>query len=1121
MAETLPAQIENLRASIAGLEAQRAVLGDAIVNPALAALHQQLSILEAQVVAQAIPAEERRLVTILFADIVGSTSLAEKLDPEEWRRIVEKVHVTLGKVIFDHHGTIGQYLGDGLLAFFGARQSSEHDPENAVRSALDGQQALANLSLSEKLQLRFGVHTGLVVVGDLGENEHKEYTATGDAVNLAARLQSSAPPGGILISHDTYRYIRGVFDVSPRPIIPVKGKSEPVKTYLVRRAKPRPFRSVTRGVAGVETRTIGRETEMQALQAAYICAFEQHATIWAQLMSEPGVGKSRLMEDMGDWLELREETYRLLRARAFPDDINQHFALVRRLWFDRFQIADDTPLDQAEKKWVERFKELSGQLENEEAAHALGLLVGLPFQNSHHIGAMRNDPTQVKGRALVVSRDLIKAVQQHYPVVLFLEDLQWADIASWEYLMGVFLEDTRTDQPNGAFILGAARPDWHPPNALVELTKVVNVNETSGSWGTLVSLTPLSNQSTRELARELFQRVDNIPDQLIDLIVERSEGVPYFAEEIVNWMVDHGILEVGDECWRFHPDKLREQPLPATLQHLLLTRLSSLSPTERAALQRGAIFGRRFWTGGVEALGISGGAEMLGHLQPRGFVEAQPESSFQGDTEWSFHHNLLQEVTYESVLKRERAVLHKEAAGWLERQARQAGRLDEFAGLLGEHYERAGELSNAVDWYLLAGKRAMGQGASREAKDFFTKALELLPPVDRERRWQALLGREEAYTILSEPDLRKADIVSMLDLAQLLRNDQYLAKAYYRQALFGLQIASEQIVQPACLAAIEVARRCGNDLIEIETLAVQSEWDIYKDKNAALNNIDDALRRARCLGDNNVLADILYRAAFCYSEAGIFARLFPLLIEQIELSHKLGDRFQEASGLGNLGASYITIGLYKQARQVLKRARRIHEDLEAHRDLAYHLGNLGESYLATGDLRQTRTYFEQGLEVIRKASDARGTIFALLNLGRLLLIESDFIGAARRFTEVCQMASSQGMSFFVWEATIGLAFCAAMQGQVEEARRDNLEAWGYLRQYGWTGMGYPGWTYHTCAETFDILGDTETMWAVIESGHQALLDMAEKVDVPEWRQSFLENVPDHRWIMETWEHKAH
>jgi class 3 adenylate cyclase len=263
MTDSLQDQMAGLRHSIAGLEAQRRMLGDMVVDPAVAALRVQLAVLEGQAASQAVPAEERRLVTILFMDMVGSTSMAEALDPEEWRQVVATFHGALGQAVTGHRGEVAQYLGDGLLAFFGAKGASEDDPENAIRAALDGQSRVASAVASKALQLRAGVHTGLVIIGELGDTSHKEFTASGDAMNLAARLQSAAPAGGILISQDTYRYVRGVFDLTPRPPLTVKGKSEPVQTYLVRRAKPRPFRSAARGVAGVETRMIGREVEMQ------------------------------------------------------------------------------------------------------------------------------------------------------------------------------------------------------------------------------------------------------------------------------------------------------------------------------------------------------------------------------------------------------------------------------------------------------------------------------------------------------------------------------------------------------------------------------------------------------------------------------------------------------------------------------------------------------------------------------------------------------------------------------------------------------------------------------------------------------------------------------------------
>jgi class 3 adenylate cyclase/tetratricopeptide (TPR) repeat protein len=1115
----LQVQIDKLRASINGLEAQRGVLGDAIVDPALAALRQQLALLEEQAATLAKPAEERRMVTILFADMVGSTALAEKLDPEEWRQVVEKIHTTLGKVVVAHHGIIGQYLGDGLLAFFGAKASSENDPENAIRAALYGQAAVEALPLPEKVQLRVGIHSGLVVVGDLGEAEHKEFTASGDAMNLAARLQAAAPPGGILISQDTYRYVRGVFNVTPRPLITVKGKSEPIKTFLVRGTKPRPFRTVTRGVAGVETRTIGREPEMNALQAAYLRAYEQHGVAWAQLVSDPGLGKSRLMDDMNDWLELREERYRILRARAFPDDTNQPFALIRRMWFDRFQIAEDMPLDQAEKKWVERFKEFSGQENNEEAAHALGLLAGLPFQNSPYIGAMRKDPTQVKGRSTVVSRDLLKAVRREAPIVVMLEDLQWADTASWEYLMEVFLGEAAGEQPNGMFILGAARPEWRPPEALLRVFESsLSTQYTSDSWGIQISLTLLPEGATRELARELLQRVQDVPEGLLELIVERSEGVPYFAEEIVNWMIDHRILETHEEQWRFLPDKLKEQPLPATLQHLLLTRLSSLSQPERIALQRGAIFGRRFWTGGVEALGVSGGAEMLGHLQPRGFVEAQSESAFAGDTEWSFHHNLLQEVTYESVLKRERADLHREAAAWLERQARLAGRLDEFAGLLGEHYERAGELSTAADWYLRAGRRAMEQGAPREARGFFTKALELLPPVDRERRWQALSGRQEAYSVMSEAELEKADLNAMLELARSFDDDRYLAEVSYRRALFGTRIGSGEVAFQAAEETLTAARRSGNEALEIKALAIQAMDGLYKgEKSAVINAIEAVLARARQLGDEGVLADVLFRAAFLYSELIDVDKSYPLMVEQIEVAHRIGNRTVEVIGLGNLGSGYLWLGLYKQARVILEQARQRAEALSARRAMAYALMNLGETYLNTGDLRQARRLGEESLEAIIRSEDARGKAFILNDLGYIYLAQGDIYSASRRFQEGKETALGRGLDHLVYELTAGLAACSVMEGNLEEAHQYVSEVWDYLKEHGATGMANVIKVYRVCAEVFEALDEKEALREVIEAGHKELMELAAHIQAPEWRQSFLENVPDNRAIVEMWE----
>lgn len=1119
MEDPIRAQIVKIRASIRGLEAQRSLLGDAIVNPAIESLQQKLTQLEQRATEQSTPTEERSIVTILFTDMVGSTSMAEKLDPEDWRQIVSKTHTAIGEAITNHHGMIAQYLGDGLLAFFGAKEAGENDPENAIRAALQAQSAVTNLLSEEKVQVRIGIHTGLVVVGEMGAEAHKEFTASGDAVNLAARLQSAAPPGGVLVSHDTYRYVRGVFDVTLTPPLTIKGRSEPVKTYMVRGAKPRPFRSVARGVAGVETRTVGREQEVLSLHSAYRRAFEGHSLVWAQLVGDPGVGKSRMLEDMSDWLELRTENIRLLRARAFPEDTNQPFALVRRMWFDRFQIAEDVPLELAERKWVECFREFSGMEDYEEPAHALGLMMGLPFLNSPHIKAMRKDPIQVMGRALVVSQNLIKMVRQHHPVVLMLEDLHWTDFASWDYLMEVFLCGAELEQPNGLFILGAARLDWQPPQDLVALLATSSQpGQGNGKWGLQIPLAPLTDQAIRLLAQQLLRKALDVPEQVIDLIVERSEGVPYFTEEIVNWFIDHGILDTRNEEWHFSAEKSQGQPLPTTLQHLLLTRLNSLSKPERVILQRGAIFGRQFWTGGVEALGVTKGTQTLRRLQPRGFVEEQPISAFQGETEWSFHHNLLHEVTYESVLKRERADLHRRAASWLEKQASQADRLDEFAGLLGDHLKRAGELSLAADWYLRAGKRAMDQGSPREARGFYTQAIDLLQPVDHERCWQALLGREEALSVLNETEPRKSDINALLELARTMDNKNHLAEAYFRQAKLESLLLDIEGLDQAVQNALTVSRSNGDKVIEVKALAVATEADGWKgDKVSAEKHIKEVLDLAQSLGDDNVLSFVVYCVAHSYGLMDDFAKCYSFLNQQIELDHRLGNRAREAIGLGNLGALYLAMGLYQQSQTMIELERQICETIGNHDNVGWALRNLGESYWKEGNLQKARQVLEKALIEILPSQEARGRIACLDSLGFVLLAMGDVTGAADLFGQAHQQAREKDMEGLICETSAGLAACLLMQGKLYEASNYAHGAWNYIKDHCWVGMTNPVKVSLICLEVFDALAEEGNIRAVLENGHKSLMEVANTINIPEWRQSFLKAVPENRALLEKWE----
>jgi class 3 adenylate cyclase/predicted ATPase len=1092
------AQLEQLRASLQVLEAQRVLLGDAI-EPALQAVRAQIAALEADLLPPT-SAEERRIVTVLFSDIVGSTSLAEDMDAEDWRTVVNVVHTIVGRAIQRHGGVIMQYQGDGVVAIFGVPAPHEQDPENAIRAGLEMQAELAQLTTEPRIQMRVGIHTGPVVLGSIGSDVKREYAAFGDPMNLAARLQAAAPTGGVLISHDTYRYVRGVFDLTPQPPIKVKGKSEPVQTYVVHRARPRPFRTVTRGVAGIEIQTIGREAELQRIQDAFQSVCREASVQWVQITGEAGVGKSRLLSDARDALDLQPERFRWLRARAFQGDEKHAFMLVRRLWFDRFEIAEDAPLAEAQARWLDQFASLCGS-NREETAQALGLLLGLPYNDSLHIGALRRDPAQVKGRAYVASRELLSAMRAEQPIVMLLEDLHWADPSSWEYLTRLLLEETPADQ-QGVLVVATARREWNPPPVLIQHAGYLPIE-----------LMPLPESACRHLVFALLQRVEHVPDSIVQLIVQRSEGVPYFVEEIINWFLDHGIINTSHEPWLFDAARFHAKPLPATLQHLLLTRISMLAEAERLTLQYGSIFGRNLWEGGLAALGLPDCASTLRRLQPRGFFEAQPESSLAGEKEWTFHHSLLQEVAYESVLKRTRRELHKGAAVWLEAQARQAGRLDEFTGLLADHFDRAGETTVAADWYLRAGTRALFQGAFREARLAFERVLELVPPSDHLRCWQAWLGRNDAVKALGDRVAHQESLTALLELAPHL-GPVYLAEAHYRKALL-LEAAGDY---PASLTEYQIAvtnaRQSHATGLEIRIMGMLLLCQTrLNDAVSAAATVQQVLSRIDELDEIDSIR-VLSNVATYYIGSGDLARAAQLYQEQAAIAQRLGDRAIQANALVNLGYTYMQLGMYEAGRTTLQQALHLYETIGARRELAYARLNLGLIYWRSAELDTALDL----LQSMQAELAAVGDTFAEASrqfYQALVLEQLNEMHDARQQYEIARAIYAEaGTLGNAADALAGLVRCNLALHAHDTAQRNMAELWNFLRRRDTQGMEFPLRAYLTCAEASMILGDNDSAREAIEAGYQELIARAEKISRMEWGRSFLFNVPEHRALID-------
>ncbi|MBV9209655.1 MAG: AAA family ATPase, partial [Acidobacteria bacterium] len=726
---------EQLEQAIVIQESLRATLGDAMVDATIAALRQKLSALE-----DAPPVEQRKQATVLFGDISGYTAISETLDAEEVKEMMNALWARLDKAITDHGGTVVAHMGDGVMAVWGAQTAHEDDPERAIRAALVMQQEVSGFVASNlcfiggagkaaenapTLRMRIGINTGPVILGTVATT--KEFTALGDTTNLAARLEHAAPVGGILIAHDTYRQVRGAFDVQPLKPISVKGKSEPIQVYVVERAKPRAFRVGTRGVEGVETRMIGRHSEFDYLLDALQTSIEDRKLQMVTVLGEAGLGKSRLLYEFNNKVELMPEHVQVFNARATESTRELPYALVHDLFSFRFEILDsDPPVVAREKLEQGMLASLGASEEALVQAHFIGHLIGLDFSASPYLSGILTDAKQIRDRAFHYATQFFASVGRERPLVLYLDDIHWADDGSLDFIE--HLTRTCTDIP--LLILCLSRP---------------NLLEQRPKWGegetkhARLALQPLSKRESRQLVEEILRQAENVPQELRDLIVGGAEGNPFYLEELIKMLIDQKVIEPGDELWHVDSSRLAEVRVPPTLTGVLQARLDGLLLGEKTELQRAAVVGREFWDNALEYLKANdeGSApQILESLRHKELIYARAASAFAGTNEYIFKHALLRDVTYESVLIRERRKYHKLIAEWL--VERSGERVGQYASTIAVHYERGAEIASSIEWYGRAGQQAREAYALATAIGFYRKALEFSSvTIEEAKKWGA------------------------------------------------------------------------------------------------------------------------------------------------------------------------------------------------------------------------------------------------------------------------------------------------------------------------------------------------------------------------------------------------
>jgi ABC-type oligopeptide transport system substrate-binding subunit/serine/threonine protein kinase len=684
----------------------------------------------------------RRTVTILSCDAKSWTTSAKNLDPEDLLELMNGALDLLIEAVARHEGTLARPMGDAVLAFFGAPLAREDDPERAVHAALEvvaaAQQYAARLKERglPGFSVQVGIHTGLVVTGEVGSDQQVEYTAMGDAVDLAARIEQAAPPGGILITHDTYRHVRGVFDVQVQPPLAVQGKGEPVQTYLVQRAKPRAFRKPTRGIEGIETRMVGREAELKHLQEAFCTVVEEGELQMVTVTGEAGVGKSRLLHEFDVWAELLPESFYYFRGRAGQETQNLPFGLLRDLISFRLEILDSDPTDVVGAKLEQGLLQALGLQPGlgtssgegtSKSAVLIGCLLGFALGERRTLASTLDDPQQLHDEALAALVRYFRGLAGQAPVLILLEDLHWADDSSLDALNSL----ARAVASEPVMIVCTARP------ALFERRPHCGEGQ---PFHARLALAPLSQRDSRRLVAEILQKLGEVPATLRDRLVAGAEGNPFFLEELIRMLVEDGVIATAEDRWTLKPERLAEIRVPPTLTGVLQARVDRLPAEERIVLQQASVVGRLFWDQAVTRIYASSGGgadeaavtDRLAALRGREMIYQRETSAFAEAREYIFQHALLREVTYESVLKRLRKVYHGLVADWLLGQAGE--RAGEYTSLLADHLALAGRTEEAVKYLLEAGGRARGLYAHQEAIQAYERALALLTEMGDEER---------------------------------------------------------------------------------------------------------------------------------------------------------------------------------------------------------------------------------------------------------------------------------------------------------------------------------------------------------------------------------------------------
>jgi class 3 adenylate cyclase/tetratricopeptide (TPR) repeat protein len=861
---------------------------------------------------------ERRVVTILFCDIQGSTAAAGRLDPEEWTEIVNGAFELMITPVYKYEGTVARLMGDAILAFFGAPITHEDDPQRAVLAALEILHGIQSYRehIERRYHLEFnvraGINTGLVVVGAVGTDLRMEYTAMGDAINVAARMEQSASAGSVQIAEETYKLVAPLFDIEALGPIQVKGKNEPVIAYRVSGRKKSP--GLLRGLSGLGSPLIGREVEWKQL-ANLLSDLERGVGGIAMIIGEAGLGKSRLISELKTEAQGGEHRVIWHETGGVSYETEQPYALFQRLIRRERDLASNDPPEILLEKLVPLIETAPAE-EQENWRQVLFPLFGLTTRTAEP----PLEGEAYRGLLFTVMTALWSRWAAEHPLVLVCDDLHWADPASVELLLHLLPLVERAP----LLLVCAMRADRQSPGWKL---KQVAENDYPHRYTELL-IRPLNVRESGDLVDKLLQ-APTIPPHLRDIVLEKAEGNPFFIEEVMRSLIDRDLIADGDtgSDWAGKNAETRID-IPSNLQALILSRIDRLEEESRRTLQLAAVIGRSFYFRVLQRV-----AGLIPEIDNQVLVlqraEMIRESARIPELEYIFKHPLTQEVAYNTILLRQRQDFHRRVGEAIEALFPETQ--EALYPLLAYHYSRARD-QRATRYLTQAGDAAFRLFAIPEALANFTYALAMLKdelqPLDAdwiERLTHVYLRRGRCFELQSDFPAAIQNYLEMENLSREL-GDQHVALAAR--------------VAQATVYAIPTASQNSKKAEEIA---------------------GQALALARSLNDEPEEAKIMWVLLLVRMYSGHMPESIPYGERSIEMARRLGLREQLAFSLKDLSLPYLGVGRLQEGRRLLDEAARLWDELRNLPMLVEVFSNLVILSILEGK-------FDEALELNRKGS---------------------------------------------------------------------------------------------------------------------------------------------------------